>query len=78
MLSTTMPSAIEKINVSGLNLIDKNKLKALLVIHPNLRTQIQEDDQCNDDLMREYLKLLSQGKLTSTFFIIPVSYLLQR
>ena len=76
MLSTTMPSAIEKINVSGLNLIDKNKLKALLVIHPNLRTQIQEDDQCNDDLMREYLKLLSQG--TSTFFIILVSYLLQR
>ena len=64
MLSTTMPSAIEKINVSGLDLNDKNKLKALLVIHPNLRTQIQEDDQCNDDLMREYLKLLSQGTST--------------
>lgn len=57
-----MLSAMHKINVSGLNIDEKKQLKAIVLKKSNLRRQIEEDDQCGDDLMREYL---SQGTSTT-------------
>ena len=56
-------SAIYKINNSGLNVDERRRLKKLIAEKPNISKQIEEDDQLDDDLLRDYLDIpISKGK----------------
>eukprot|EP01039_Chlorochromonas_danica_P011190 gene11190-12478_t len=49
-------SAIQKINNSGLSCEEKIKLKVLIGNNVEIKTQIMEDDQVTDALLRNYLQ----------------------
>jgi hypothetical protein len=56
-------SAISKINKSNLNENERIRLKTLIIEKPDIREQIEEDDQVNDKLLKSYLAISdSKGK----------------
>lgn len=55
-------SAIEKINSSGLSAEEKDALKVLILNNLEIKSQIVEDDQITDNLLRIYLNNNLNGK----------------
>ena len=62
-------SAIEKVNCSGLSVVEKRALKALMGHKPSISDQIVEDSAVDDDLLRAYL-LVPGKKLHQFTFIV--------
>jgi hypothetical protein len=66
-------SAIQKINNSGLSCEEKIKLKVLIGNNVEIKTQIMEDDQVTDALLRKYLQGNYKSVITQTKTIIETS-----